>query len=385
MPTASVAARVSAVGIAAVVSLTACVSPVEHVPQVDATDGGVLELPQPTGTFAVGGFDFELVDGARSDPWQSGADRRLMLSVRFPADAVEGEAAPYVDAVESSALLASLGVDGLPDDLLTEVRTYTFPVATPHEEAGGLPIVVLSPGFGLPRSSLSGLAEDLASHGFLTVAIGHDGEAVATTFPDGSLTECTACADEDDVLRVPAVRADDIGFVLDRLAEGYGRFAELPPLDFERIGVVGHSIGGNSAAQVMAERADVRAGVDMDGAFLAPLPADGLDRPFLLFGTEESFLPGSATEEPSWSNNWPGFLGWKRWVTVAGTDHESFTDYPMLAQQLGQATTETTGSQAMQLTRKYIRAFLTCAFDASGCEVFEGEPQDPEIRFWNGE
>lgn len=43
--------------------------------------------------------------------------------------------------------------------------------------------------------------------------------------------------------------------------------------------MAGHSIGGASAATTMAGDQRVRAGANMDGSFMEPFPAEGLDGP----------------------------------------------------------------------------------------------------------
>jgi hypothetical protein len=51
--------------------------------------------------------------------------------------------------------------------------------------------------------------------------------------------------------------------------------------------------------------------------------------------------------------------GWKRWLTVAGMDHASFTDLGLFADQLGLDIGATTpGVRATELTRRYNRAMF---------------------------
>ncbi len=52
--------------------------------------------------------------------------------------------------------------------------------------------MVLSPGFTNSRSTLTALAEDLASHGYVVAGIDHTYESFATAFPDGRVTTCLA-------------------------------------------------------------------------------------------------------------------------------------------------------------------------------------------------
>ena len=64
--------------------------------------------------------------------------------------------------------------------------------APPAGRQRSLPLVVLSPGFIQPRSVLTALAEDLASHSYVVAGIDHTYESVATAFPDGRVTTCLA-------------------------------------------------------------------------------------------------------------------------------------------------------------------------------------------------
>jgi predicted dienelactone hydrolase len=78
---------------------------------------------------------------------------------------------------------------------------------------------VLSPGFTNSRSTLTALAEDLASHGYVVAGIDHTYESHATAFPDGRVTTCLAreAPRRDRKEEVVASRAADVCFVLDEL------------------------------------------------------------------------------------------------------------------------------------------------------------------------
>jgi predicted dienelactone hydrolase len=51
------------------------------------------------------------------------------------------------------------------------VETSAVSAATPAGPQRSLPLVVLSPGFTSSRSTLTALAEDLASHGYVVAGI----------------------------------------------------------------------------------------------------------------------------------------------------------------------------------------------------------------------
>ena len=151
-------------------------------------------------------------------------------------------------------------------------------------------------------------------------------------------------------------------------------------IDSSRIGVAGHSLGGASAVPTMAHDRRVRAGVDLDGTMFAPVPADGLGgRPFMMIGH-----PTGTDEDPTWTAAWSRLTGWKRWLTVTGSDHASFTDLPVLAEALGIPDPSTTLSpaRAVQLTRTYVAAFFDLYLRHIPAPILNGpDPTYPEVTF----
>ncbi|WP_156077364.1 alpha/beta hydrolase family protein [Saccharothrix sp. NRRL B-16314] len=324
-------------------------------------------LPEPTGPHPVGTTSLHLEDVTRPDPWvPSAGTRELMVTLWYPAKAPGRQRARYLTPEESELVLAGTGVTGVPPDVLSRTRTNAF---TDAEPLGGraLPLVVLSPGFTWPRSSLTALAEELASRGYAVVGVDHTYENFATTFPDGRVATCAACVLEDveDFGRVAVEsRAADISFVLDELTGPRQRWRAGPPIDGSRIAMAGSSLGGASAGEAMLTDPRVLAGVNLDGTMFKPLPESGLSRPWLFFG-QEAAGPGG---DPSWDRDWERLTGWKLWLLVTGAVHASFTDYDLLARQIGvDLGGDLTGTRSAEITRRYVRAF----FDLH----LRGEPQ----------
>jgi Platelet-activating factor acetylhydrolase, isoform II len=90
---------------------------------------------------------------------------------RYPATSSAGRRAQYMTPAESELQLTSRGITGVPPDVLSKVRTNAAVDATPAGHQRSLPLVVLSPGFTSPHSTLTALAEDLASHGYVVAGI----------------------------------------------------------------------------------------------------------------------------------------------------------------------------------------------------------------------
>jgi predicted dienelactone hydrolase len=150
-------------------------------------------LPEPTGPYPAGTTSVWLRDTARPDPWVAEAGARvLMVSLWYPAASPDGRRARYMTPAESRLQLTSRDITGIPPDALSTVRTNAAVDATPAGPRRGLPLVVLSPGFTNSRSTLTALAEDLASHGYVVAGIEHTYESFATAFPDGRVTTCRA-------------------------------------------------------------------------------------------------------------------------------------------------------------------------------------------------
>ncbi|MEV6105045.1 alpha/beta hydrolase [Streptomyces sp. NPDC051940] len=319
-----------------------------------------LHLPAPTGPHPVGATVLHLTDTSRPDPWSPESDtRELMVTVWYPTRERRGTRTRYMTAEESRLYLEGKRAPDLPPAVLSTVRTHALVDAPPAGRPGSRPLVILSPGYTQPRVTLTALAEDLASHGYVAAAIDHTGETYAVTFPDGRVAGCSACAldgSREFMTRVHRSRAADVSFVITRLTAPSGwRGARL--VDASRIGMSGHSAGGASAIPAMLDDPRVRAGVDMDGSTSDLIPAGGLDRPFLFLGTRAHHSPGGPDE--SWDRDWGRLTGWRRWVTVDGTEHTSFNDIAVLADQLGLDYGATTrGIRAVEVTRRYNRALF---------------------------
>ena len=76
----------------------------------------------------------------------------------------------------------------MPPDTLSTTRTNAVSDATRPGLHAPCPSSCSSPGFTNSRSTLTALAEDLASHGYVAAGIDHTYESFATAFPDGRVT-----------------------------------------------------------------------------------------------------------------------------------------------------------------------------------------------------
>jgi pimeloyl-ACP methyl ester carboxylesterase len=159
---------------------------------------------------------------------------------------------------------------------------------------------------------------------------------------------CTRSPDWEEVV---ANRARDISFVLDRLLAPRSAWRHGRLIDTGRIAMVGHSIGGASAAATMLTDRRVDAGINMDGTFFPALDRD-LARPFLMLSAGEHGKHGE-----NWNDTWSHLTGWRRWLNVPGMEHRSPSDVAFLGEALGRPTQPIPGARSVEITREYVAAF----------------------------
>ena len=249
------------------------------------------------------------------------------------------------------------------------------------QEDSGFPLIVFSHGaFGYYQSNTSTYME-LASNGYVVVALDHPHHAFFTQDTDGNMiivdsnfiqTAIEVGSEDEDydkamekALQVykewMGLRVPDMNFVLDELKAakekalldeswylGDSEEQEIQRIlamtDMEHIGVMGHSMGGAASVEIGRERNDVSAVVDIDGTMLAEyLGAD--DEGYII--NEEPY-PLPLLEFMNWEQyNWCKTLSetGTRYAndvvmknalkgyttTVQNTEHMDFTDLPLLS------------------------------------------------------
>ncbi len=144
--------------------------------------------------------------------------------------------------------------------------------------------------------------------------------------------------------------------------------------------MVGQSIGGAAALATMVKNSRVRAGIDMDGSTYARIPKSGFSRPFMFIGSEQH-VPGGPT--PTWDRDWKLLTGWKRWIVLAGAEHESCTDTPLLSGALGIKPVYgvLSGKRSAEIIRTYVAAFLDQHLQARRQTLLDKpSTQYPEVK-----
>ncbi|MGW6378410.1 alpha/beta hydrolase family protein [Rhodococcus sp. NPDC055112] len=318
-----------------------------------------------------------------------------MVSVFYPAaDADSHPRAHYVSTDVVPGLEKRFGV-ALPG-LLTNSHTDAQALA-----GGEHPVLLYSPGGGVSRLLGTGLAEDLASRGYVVVTIDHTYEAPAVEFPGGRIVQAAPVdggIGKDVRQKFMAARLLDTRFVLDsltRLAGGVNPDAdhrELPigldrALDLDHVGMVGHSSGGYTAVEAMHGDRRIDAAVDLDGQIgvdeqFGRAVTEGVDRPVLVMTSQQIEEVGDA--KPSLDAFWQNATGWKRAVTMRDSAHYDFTDMSVLVPEVVRpAAARYIGPIAAQRSTALVRTYVAAMFDKflrnRSDTVLDRSPTDPEI------
>ena len=290
----------------------------------------ILQLPPPDGCHAVGTTMVMLRDASRN--------RDLVVTLWYPS--MRGSViAPYMDRRTAAALAAEWN---LQPNCVELVRTNAT-LGSPIEDGGPFPLVLLEHGSGVVPAIYTILAEGLASHGFVVAATNHTPDSLIAVFPDGHEVRSKPYWPVNADRRAQGVAIGrfaedvlvaDVRFVLDKLQEMNSRDAFWHGhIDMSKIGIVGHSMGGTTAALATKEERRISAGVNLDGSTFPGMNDDvrpiELNKPLLFIATEEHASdPGTRAREYSGSESNTYY------VVVPGSDHLNFTDARLVESRL---------------------------------------------------
>ncbi|MCP3803875.1 lipase [Allokutzneria sp. A3M-2-11 16] len=370
-----------------------------------------FQLPAPTGRQQVGVVDLHLVDASRRDPWKPERARELMVSVRYPArDADRFPRAPWITP-GLAEVQDGFGVGlGIPKGSVDWTAARTHARSGAPAAHGRHPVVLYTPGLGFPRSAQTAILDDLASRGYVVVSVDHTFET-NVEFPGGRVEAPVRLEIVPETMKkILDVRVADTRFVLDSLAAGPLPRGLGGALDLDRVGVFGHSYGGFTGGETMVHDRRVDAGVNLDGSMAYGfgelmgqpyLPGEvtkrGLDRPFLLMGSE-AIDPATGElvrhthlnqHDRSWPEFWANQRGWKRDLLLGRSGHIAYTDYQVVLRQLKLpeeqvkklvGTVDAGRSVAAQ--RAYVAGFFDLHLKKRDTGLFAGpSPTHPDIAF----
>ena len=321
-------------------------------------------LPEPTGKFAVGVFNYVFTDSSRPETFTPDTTdfREIAVRIWYPAEdpGPDAKPVPYVENPEARKR-ALPDRSPLPPRFFDSAGTWltsSYRDAVPALES--CPVVIFSHAYGAGMNQSTVLMEELASHGYVAVSVGHAYETSHFEYQDGTVRafspdnaelrlraiergkamdaqaklnqtedseELSALIRQMNDMRPATLRSldiwvADIGSAIDRLEEMDREGMFLGMMDLGRIGVIGHSFGGVAAGQALLEDERCRAGVNLDGLQLGNMLDQPAGRPMMFVHHDN---PGATNKFPNLvffeSATDTAYL-----VLVRGTRHLDFSD-----------------------------------------------------------
>jgi predicted dienelactone hydrolase len=376
----------------------------------------ITELPAPSGDYIVGTTSFTVIDQSREETRTDNMKdkRELFFEVWYPAmDFANDQTSPQslwkeLYSGELDRVSFFLGY-------LRGIPTHSYPDAPPLSD-NKYPLILFNHGLQMFTSQNTLLMEHLASNGYIVVSIAHPYESLRVNLPNAGtvLPEFITSAEKwneamrwiektsnpilaarDSIKSITSkeVRArimlnaiknsemnqmvsewtKDNRFVLDLLLlpnEKDYFFSKM--VDTTRIGVMGMSIGGATAAEFCKTDNRIMAGINVDGLQYGTSNYDSLNVPFMMiysddgFGTNDFLQLSSKADYHEYH-----FLNSK---------HADFTDLPLvwpILRMYGQLG-DIPGPRMVQLTNVVILDFWDRYLKEKSSQKFENRDY-PEL------
>jgi len=366
-----------------------------------------LELPRPTGPFAVGRIGTTWVDPARLDPFAKPPRKReLVVWIWYPAQrSCRDRPAEYLPGSWQRALAKHSG--GLFQLLFrnsTKVRCHSLEEAGVARSSRPFPVVLFRSGVGALAFQYTTLVEDLASHGFVVVGADTPYSTSVVVMPDGRVIHKTLAGNPGDApiseeKRVRLAQSligiwtADTRFMLDQVArlnerDPSGRFTGK--IDLHSVGLAGHSFGGATVAQFCHDDSRCRVGIDIDGRLFGSAVPEGIEQPFLFLLSdhgEEWSSPHCEICADIRSAARPNPAD-KLIVTMIGAHHFSFGDQSLTQSRILRAALVALGGEGgldprtgLASACRYVHEFFEIHLRGAPREALYSAPLVAGVRF----
>jgi hypothetical protein len=222
-----------------------------------------------------------LTDNNRKELF-SGIDeqRKIIISIFYPAreDSNECKQGLYMNLfnpcqeefIKRFGEKKDIAGQKLSEDYLRRMKINTYNDIAISEKEILYPVIIYSPGLGMDRDCLIYNIEKLVSEGYIVFSVGHIYDTDFTILPDGKIIEqakhvANSTIEEKDQL--VNVRKEDIIFLLDELKILNSKDEIIKDkLNLDKLGIIGHSIGGAAVFRAASEDTRIKAVVMLDGS-----------------------------------------------------------------------------------------------------------------------
>lgn len=393
----------------------------------------VVNLPKPTGPFAVGTSAMYFVDPSRQETLAEppGGYRESMVRVWYPAKPASGskpipywEKANVIGPIRVEDDLHKWGFTWIPRYFLNHfslMKTNSYPDAPIAENLSSYPVIIFSPGGGVIHEHNFLHTEELASQGYVVISLSHPYESWAVIFPDGrvargnrlkankaptkeekdrektatELTERLKISksieerktimreffklDPDGILdKLLSIRVQDVKFALGELQKinsGERASGLKGKLDMEHIGIFGMSLGGAVAGQACLGDERIKAGINLDGTQFGTLIDSTLHQPFMFMNSGESKDHNDFVYDRLENDGYS--------VIIQGSSHMDFTDMFFTMPIVKRFAKKVISDKRMyRVANAYILAFFNKYLKDTDSPLLKGPSAEyPEVTF----
>jgi len=309
-------------GIKKALSISLFFLPLINFGQIDST-----KILPPTGTHTIGITSYQFTDYSRSLSFEpnQGRPRTVGVLLWYPGSNAEYLKSNYTHKCGKSQEISTNS-------------SLRCPFSSQIEKA---PLIILFPGRGMPGYSYTHIAEELASHGYAVLSIDMP-EIGNFTYPDGYHIKPSNAYSPGTLMRGPYIKVDeffetpvsigleDVRFILEELKSIAIKNNVMDPItniDFESIGVLGHSLGGRIGGAFADSNKAVKAYMSMEGIPPRSIRFSGMNIP-------QAHLVSSGTF-PYAKNNYQSIIDHQinsvYMILLDKMGHNSITDHPLVS------------------------------------------------------
>lgn len=302
--------------VAALAPACAPESRVEPLPFEAAGPDGAPD-PSLPGPYPVGVKTLTFVDDTRPGPDGETGSRTLVTEVWYPASEAARDK-PGTDYVLYDSIREDVRQGLEPADLGT-LHTAAVRDAAPRIDEK-FPVIIFSHGKGGIRMQSTFYTVLLASHGYVVVAPDHEGDTINDLLAEGDVDVSTTAEDYVD-------RPLDVTFLLNELPDLDDDVTGI--MDFETMGVTGHSFGAlTSMISIGAELrldaavAQCPAGISLVQAQL-PFPLEELGKPLMIQSAGQDQI---LEEDLHAASDWEHMTSPRAWLSLHRAGHFTYSD-----------------------------------------------------------
>ncbi|MDH6370460.1 putative dienelactone hydrolase [Paenibacillus sp. PastF-3] len=291
-----------------------------------------------------------LTDYTRKGTFQEESEfRKIVISIYYPdpdglLENNESEM-KYMDLFrpceqQAREILQDIGMNM---DIIGGLSTSISEGALQQKSKRSYPVIIYSPALGLDRDMYIYNIQALVKQEFIVVTVSAAYEAMFTVCPSGEfmnqseVMRTIEATDYTELHHLISIRKKDIQHVLDHLSNLNSRMGIF---DMDKVGMIGHSIGGATALDLTMEDDRIKAAVLLDASMHLYIENEVKNNtvPLLVLRQKASALEALSNilqekiakdfikGQEKLFRNWNGY---KSFLKIRKATHMSFSDMPL--------------------------------------------------------